>query len=187
MFAFFGISYEKNRSSRMLALACFKVIEDIPQIYIVLRELYSYGCTVNFMQAFNPIYAILMIYKDVAPFFVELIYRIPDLIDKSIFVTSLVFGAFFPIVVSIQLSYNMTKMEELPDILFEEGLYEREPEGAMTEKQLLAWIIAMPFIAISFGALTIYRYKRTMKNALEESMKSILRKKVEAKNVRQVV
>ena len=82
---------------------------------------------------------------------------------------------------------NMIKMDEMPEILFEEGLFEREPEGAMTEQQLLAWIIAMPFIAIAVGALTIYRYKRTMKNAYEESMKTALRKSVLARNVRQVV
>lgn len=79
--------------------------------------------------------------------------------------------AFIPqMLISIGMSINMTKIDELPDILFEEGLFEREL-GAKTEEQVLAWIIAMPFIAIFVGALTIYHYKRSMKNALEESMK----------------
>ena len=67
-----------------------------------------------------------MIYKDVAPFFLNAYFRATKLKKKVHNIIYLMLLAFLPqIVIKIQLSINMTKIDDLPDILFEKGLFER--------------------------------------------------------------
>lgn len=54
--------------ARSYALLTISFIENIPQFLTVVYEMITYRKTINFVQASNPLYSILMIYRAVGPF-----------------------------------------------------------------------------------------------------------------------
>ena len=107
------------------------IFESIPQLSVLIYEVFHWGLSVTFIQAFNPIFTIGMIYMNVGGWLGDKIFlakRDPCCICMYI---KILFQIFFPqLVISYFMNKNMISLDELPkkrkDALLEKGLYVRE-------------------------------------------------------------
>ena len=61
---FLGFTFsKKDREARLAATLFINAFENVPQFCIVIFEIFNYGYSTNFVQAFNPIFTVFMIYK----------------------------------------------------------------------------------------------------------------------------
>ena len=58
----------RDREARAYDLLVICLIENMPQFLTVVYEMIKYRKTINFVQASNPLYSVMMIYRAVGPF-----------------------------------------------------------------------------------------------------------------------
>ena len=57
-----------DNEARAYSLLIICIAENMPQFLTVVYEMVKYKKTINFVQAFNPLYSVMMIYRAVGPF-----------------------------------------------------------------------------------------------------------------------
>ena len=73
---FLGITVtEEDRGARYAARILITLFENVPQFLVLTHEIFSFGFSVNFMQAFNPIFTVFMIYKSFGWWIGDMLYN----------------------------------------------------------------------------------------------------------------
>ena len=115
----------------------------MPQFLVVTYEIFDFGMSVRFIQAFNPIFTVFMIYKNQAV-----------LAGEALYTNIVAFAIFFPLMVLPQLILSMhmaRNMYSKPQSLIDAQMFnpdELQP-GLVSRNMVFPIIVAIALI--SFG------------------------------------
>ena len=140
---FIGITYSENeREGRLVSNMLIQLLENIPQFIIVIREIFLYRNSISFLQAGNPIFALCMAYKLLGPFIGEGLYKALRKGDINPGILALIscFLLMMPqVYVRKMFDARMLKRDEIPDVLFDQGLLVDE------DRSTFMWFICTLF------------------------------------------
>ena len=86
---FLGITVnEADKRSRKRATNFTSILKNVPQFLVVTYEIFDFGLSVRFIQAFNPIFTVFMIYKSQAV-----------MASEALYTNIVAFAIFFPFMV----------------------------------------------------------------------------------------
>ena len=125
------------------------MLENIPQFIVVIREIFLYRNSITFLQAGNPLFALCMVYKLFGPMLGDALYSL--LIDYGF--CGIICPLFCCLLLITPQYYvwkmfdaRMLKNEEIPMVLFHEGLLVNDYQ--ITFKLLLNFTLFAIVVAV---------------------------------------
>lgn len=156
----------RDNEARAYSLLIICIVENMPQFLTVVYEMIKYRKTINFVQASNPLYSVMMIYRAVGPFIGRGFYF--EFGPESAELGTPVMKVFLAIVMLIVLTpqyyigymikTNYISQDLIPDVYLEKNLFHKEVPTIIEQNTLIQTSLVL--LAIPIGVLVSRYYMK---------------------------